>query len=128
MNLQNTEKFLGTLANETRIRLLSVLRSVNEEVCVCEFEDALNLPQYTVSRNLNKLKERGLVESRREGTWVYYSLSDKLETAEQEMISWIGNYVNDDLLEEDRKEMKERLKLRNQGKCVAGNDEESSCK
>lgn len=128
MNLQNTEKFLGTLANETRIRLLSVLRSVNEEVCVCEFEDALDLPQYSVSRNLNKLKERGLVESRREGTWAYYSLSSELETAKQEIISWIGNYVDDDLLQKDRKELKERLKLRNKGKCVAGNDEESSCK
>lgn len=128
MNLSKAENLLGTLANETRIRLLNALSSVDEEVCVCEFEDALDLPQYSVSRNLNKLKERGLVESRREGTWAYYSLSSELETSGREMIIWIDNYINDDLLEKDRKEMKERLKLRNKGKCVAGTDRDSNCK
>jgi ArsR family transcriptional regulator len=128
MNLSKAENLLGTLANETRIRLLNALSSVDEGVCVCEFEDALDLPQYSVSRNLNKLKERGLVESRREGTWAYYSLSSELGTAPQKMINWLDNYIEDDLLEKDRKAMKERLKLRNRGKCVAETDRDGSRK
>lgn len=127
MNLKKAEKLLGALANKTRIRLLRVLATIDEEVCVCELEDALDLPQYSVSRHLNKLKERGLVDSRREGTWVYYSLSSNLGTSSREIIDWIENYIDGGTLEEDRKGMEERLSLREDGKCVTGRDEEGGC-
>jgi ArsR family transcriptional regulator len=128
MNLLEAEKLLGTLAHETRIRLLKILAVIEEEVCVCELEDALDIPQYSVSRHLNKLKDRGLVESRREGTWAYYSLSSELGRSHREIISWIQNYVDEETLKKDKKEMKERLALRENGKCVVGDGEEGSCK
>lgn len=128
MNLGEAEKILGTLAHETRIRLLRTLAVVDKEVCVCELEDALNLPQYSVSRHLNKLKEQGLVERRREGTWSYYSLSSGLGKAKEDVIDWLKHYVDEGTLEKDRKEMKERLALRENGKCVTGSDGEGSCK
>jgi len=128
MNLKKAENLLGALANKTRLRLLELMIAFNEEICVCEFEDALDLPQYSVSRHLNKLKDQGLVESRREGTWAYYSLSSELEAEKQGLINWIENNLNDEMTKEDRKEMVNRLSLREKGKCVAGRDEESGCK
>jgi ArsR family transcriptional regulator len=47
-----------------------------DEICVCKIEQILNLPQPTVSRHLNRLKEAGWLEDRREGKWVYYRLAD----------------------------------------------------
>lgn len=128
MNLVEVEKLLGTLAYETRIRLLRILAVIEEEVCVCELEDALDIPQYSTSKHLNKLKDQGLVESRREGTWAYYSLSSELGRPTREIISWIQNYVDEETLKKDKKEMKDRLALRENGKCVAAGEEEGSCK
>lgn len=125
MDLKDTVNLLGTLSNKTRLRLLKLLISFDEEICVCEFEDALNLPQYTVSRHLNKLKERNLVESRREGTWAYYSLNSELDPAEKGIINWFDEFIEEEICEEDKKEMEGRLSTRENGKCVATNVEES---
>ena len=45
-----------------------------DEVCVCDFVAALDLAQPTVSHHLKVLREAGLVESSRRGTWAYYRL------------------------------------------------------
>jgi ArsR family transcriptional regulator len=44
------------------------------EVCVCAFVDDLRLSQPTVSHHLKVLRQAGLVEARRRGTWSYYRL------------------------------------------------------
>jgi ArsR family transcriptional regulator len=126
MDLQKAENLLGALSNKKRLRLLKLLISFDEEICVCEFEDALNLPQYTVSRHLNKLKERGLVGSRREGTWAYYSLNSELRPAEQGIVNWIDQFIDEKICKEDKQEMEKRLSMRENGKCVATNVEKSS--
>ena len=45
-----------------------------EEVCVCDFVAALDLSQPTVSHHLKILRDAGLVEASRRGTWAYYRL------------------------------------------------------
>lgn len=125
MDLRKAENLLGALSNKKRLRLLKLLISFDEEVCVCEFEDALNLPQYTVSRHLNKLKERNLVESRREGTWAYYSLNSELRPVEKGIVNWIDEFIAEEICQEDKHEMEKRLSMRENGKCVARNEEES---
>jgi len=125
MNLQDVENLLGTLSNKKRLRLLKLLIRFDEEICVCEFQDALNLPQYTVSRHLNRLKERNLVESRREGTWAYYSLSSKLDPAEKGIINWIDEFIDEEICKGDKRKMEKRLSMRENGKCVATNEEAS---
>ena len=47
------------------------------ELCVCHLESALDLNQSTASRQLGILKSVGIVDSRRDGTWVYYRLVDQ---------------------------------------------------
>ena len=61
------------LSDETRLALLDRLR--NGEQCVCELTDAMNAAQSRLSFHLKVLKDAGLVEDRREGRWMYYSLS-----------------------------------------------------
>lgn len=63
-----------SLADETRLRIVALLLE-HEELCVCDLMAALELPQSTVSRHLAQLKNAGWVDDRREGIWVYYSLT-----------------------------------------------------
>ncbi len=66
-------KALRALGDETRMRAVLALRDY--ELCVCQIVELLELAPSTVSKHLQILKEAGLVESRKKGRWVYYSLS-----------------------------------------------------
>jgi ArsR family transcriptional regulator len=70
-------EYLKLLADETRMRSLVLLRGEGE-LCVCELTYALGLAQPKISRHLATLREAGIVHSRREGLWVYYSLHQEL--------------------------------------------------
>lgn len=67
---------LKAVADPYRLEILATLAAADEEVCVCEFTDALPLNQPTVSHHLRILREAHLVHSERRGTWVYYRLAD----------------------------------------------------
>jgi DNA-binding transcriptional ArsR family regulator len=58
------------LSDEVRLRILAAV--MGAELSVAELVEVLDLPQSTVSRHLKPLREAGLVETRREGTSVYY--------------------------------------------------------
>ena len=60
------------LSDETRLQLLNLL--AEGEQCVCDLTDALKSSQSRLSFHLKTLKEAGLLQDRREGRWVYYSL------------------------------------------------------
>jgi len=67
-------KFFKALADTTRLRILGLLAV--REMCVCEVMVALDLTQPTASHHLRILENVGLVKDRKEGKWVFYSLSD----------------------------------------------------
>ncbi|HNQ30775.1 MAG: DNA-binding transcriptional repressor ArsR [Euryarchaeota archaeon ADurb.BinA087] len=58
------------LSDETRLRIYLLLG--NGELCVCQIQVALALPQTKISRHLTVLRNAGLVTARREGLWMYY--------------------------------------------------------
>ena len=61
------------LGDPVRLRLLSLIAArAGDEVCVCELTDAFTLTGPTISHHLKVLREAGLVDSERRGTWVYY--------------------------------------------------------
>lgn len=66
------EKFYMALADKTRLRLLNLMRS--GEVCVCFFTEVLGESQPKISRHLAYLRNAGLVEARRDGKWMHYSI------------------------------------------------------
>jgi ArsR family transcriptional regulator, arsenate/arsenite/antimonite-responsive transcriptional repressor len=61
------------LADPTRVAIVNRLAAA-DEVCVCDFVATLDLAQPTVSHHLKVLRDAGLVESSRRGTWAYYRL------------------------------------------------------
>jgi ArsR family transcriptional regulator len=61
------------LADPTRVAIVNQL-SAADEVCVCNLVDAFELSQPTISHHLRILREAGLVESSRRGTWAFYRL------------------------------------------------------
>jgi len=61
------------LADPTRVAIVNRLAGAGE-VCVCELVDEFELSQPTISHHLRLLRQAGLVESERRGTWAYYRL------------------------------------------------------
>ena len=61
------------LADPTRVAIVNRLAAA-DEVCVCDLNSAFPLSQPTISHHLKILREAGLVESSRRGTWAYYRL------------------------------------------------------
>lgn len=66
------------LSDETRLRILFLLLELGE-LCVCDVETALSITQSKASRHLGLLKQAGLVDDRRDGTWVYHRIRDDLD-------------------------------------------------
>lgn len=63
------------LGDPVRLRLLSMIASrAGGEVCVCDLTPAFDVSQPTISHHLKLLKQAGLIDSERRGTWVYYRL------------------------------------------------------
>ncbi len=73
------------LADPTRLRICRLLRG-REELCVCEIVDALDLPQYRVSRHLGVLKAAGVVSDWRQGKWMHYMLASSLSAPERALL------------------------------------------
>ena len=66
-------KGFAALADPARLRLLSLIAAQEEgEVCACELVEPLGRSQPTVSHHLKVLREAGLVEGEKRGTWVWY--------------------------------------------------------
>jgi ArsR family transcriptional regulator, arsenate/arsenite/antimonite-responsive transcriptional repressor len=59
------------LGDPVRLRLLSMIAST-DEACVCDLTDGFDVSAPTISHHLRVLREAGLVDSERRGTWVYY--------------------------------------------------------
>jgi ArsR family transcriptional regulator len=59
------------LSDPIRLRLLSLIASTSE-ICVCDLTDAFDVTGATISHHLRVLREAGMVDSERRGTWVYY--------------------------------------------------------
>lgn len=72
MNI-NINDYLKQVSDQTRLRSLMLLHKEGE-LCVCELTYALALSQPKVSRHLGILRDMGIVQGRREGIWIYYSL------------------------------------------------------
>lgn len=77
IDMIEVEKILRALADATRLRLVNLLLA-EDELCVCELTEALEIVQPKVSRHLAILREAGLVLDRREGLWIYYRIHPDL--------------------------------------------------
>ena len=82
VSLKNAAVLFHALSDETRLAVLERLK--DGEQCVCELTDAMKSGQSRLSFHLKVLKEAGLIQDRREGRWMYYSLNpDAIEELEE---------------------------------------------
>ncbi len=111
------------LSDETRLRIVRLFLHAEVSLCVCEIVDALNLPQYKVSRHLSALKNAGLMDAVKKGTWAYHRLKNDSPLLTK-LWEYIGSTSLDEdgelLLERDREVLDWRLSLRDNDKCVVG--------
>lgn len=72
--MRHLAQTLKALSDPIRLRIVLLLQAEGE-LCVCDLIAVLGLPQSTVSRHLAYLKRSCWVDTRREGVWMYYTLS-----------------------------------------------------
>lgn len=69
-----TARLFRALGDPARVRIVNVLATRGEPVCVCELIEPLGLSQPTVSHHLKRLVDVGLLEREQRGKWAYYAL------------------------------------------------------
>jgi ArsR family transcriptional regulator, arsenate/arsenite/antimonite-responsive transcriptional repressor len=74
-DLSDEAVLFKALGDSARVAILATLARSEHEVCVCDFTSGLGLNQSSVSHHLKILKDAGLVNGIRRGTWGYYSLA-----------------------------------------------------
>jgi len=72
--MKHLAQTLKALSDPIRLRIVLLLQAEGE-LCVCDLMEVLKLPQSTVSRHLAYLKRSCWVDIRRDGVWMYYTLS-----------------------------------------------------
>ncbi|HNR14478.1 MAG TPA: metalloregulator ArsR/SmtB family transcription factor [Thermodesulfobacteriota bacterium] len=99
------------LSDHTRLRIMKLLET--GELCVCELMQVLDMSQPRISRHLGILKNAGLVNDRRQGKWVFYSLRNGVENEDIQAIvsslALIGN--SNPLVLKDREALTHALRL-----------------
>jgi len=70
--MRDLVKAIKALSDETRLRILNLL--LEQECCVCEVMQALDISQTRASRNLSALYNAGFLRLRKEGLWSLYSI------------------------------------------------------
>lgn len=82
-----------SLADGTRLRLLNLMR--NGEVCVSSFTEILGQSQPKISRHLAYLRGAGLVEARRDGKWMHYSVAAGLDAKSRLLLDELFKWMHD---------------------------------
>lgn len=97
------------LADETRIRILKLLEGGG--LYVCQIMAVIGLSQSTISKHLAILKTAGLVEDRKAGIWVSYSLcADRIIDYNQTFVNLLKNWLNEDKKIRTDREKLEKIK------------------
>ncbi len=95
------------LSDENRVRMLLVLR--DREVCLCQLAEFIGLALSTASKHMSILRQADLVETRKDGRWLYYRLAGpEAAPVVREALHWLQV-----TLEEDRQISKDRERLHN---------------
>ncbi|HYO76436.1 MAG TPA: metalloregulator ArsR/SmtB family transcription factor [Thermoanaerobaculia bacterium] len=96
----NLVTLFAALADRTRLRILNLVR--RREVCVCYFVSLLDETQPKISRHLAYLRRAGIVNARRDGKWIHYSLARPNDAgAAQVLEATLDAVANDKQMQRD---------------------------
>lgn len=108
MTSLSLEVFTKALADQTRLRILNLLVQY-PELCVCELTDALGLAQPKISRHLAILRETSLLQDRKLGLWVHYSLHPELKPWAQAILNNLQLASQDELIYREDKQRLQQI-------------------
>ncbi|HFQ90674.1 MAG TPA: ArsR family transcriptional regulator [Desulfobulbus sp.] len=107
-------RVMKALSDSSRLRILKMLEG--RELCVCEIQALLALSQSTVSKHLKILEDAGLVDRRRDGQWVIYSLAGgERSVYAREMLERLHSWLDDD---PEIRALSEQVPLVNRASCA----------
>jgi ArsR family transcriptional regulator len=108
--LVSLERTFKALADQTRLRIIGLLRA--GEICVCDIYESLALPQPTVSRHLAYLRKSGLVATRKDGLWVHYRLASLPDPVMQALLDAVTHAIGHaESGNRDRKRLATRIEI-----------------
>ena len=117
--VKNLVLLARAMADFTRVRILYALRG--RDLCVCELCDALEVSQSTLSTHLQVIREAGLVQTRKEGKWIYYAPAPDFESLTTGIFDFFDSTLcRDARLQRDGNRIKKRLAERTDGECCRG--------
>ena len=90
------------LSDQSRIRALMALRK--RELCVCQIIELLGLAPSTVSKHMSILRHAGLIEGRKDGIWMHYTLASNPGSEAGKALEWIDASLrkNKKILEDEK--------------------------
>jgi len=91
--MDKPDQLFKAFGDETRLRILNLL--AQRDCCVCEFQQLLRVPQPKISRHLAYLRRSGLVETRKCGRWVMYSLAKPQNSVHESLLRCVKNCFRD---------------------------------
>lgn len=100
-------KIAKALGDEGRVRIIRALDK-EKELCACQLTELLALAPSTVSKHLGILKQAGLLKSRREATWIYYTLNH--DSKDKVVREWLNFTLLSVRSEREYKEDKQKLR------------------
>jgi ArsR family transcriptional regulator, arsenate/arsenite/antimonite-responsive transcriptional repressor len=111
MKLREYMAVAKALGDENRVRMLLALQG--GELCVCQITELFGLAVSTTSKHLSILYQAGLLDSRKQGRWMYYSLPGKAAPgAAREAIRWTTKALAEDSrIAEDAARLKKVLAM-----------------
>jgi len=119
MNMKEYINIFKALSDNTRLRIMRLLIHAGRELCVCEIVDSLQVSQYNVSRHLKNLKIAGLIKERKDGRWVFYSVTKSIGDFQKLILNTVKS-IPGDIFSMDIERLNARLSLREGEKCVIG--------
>ncbi len=97
------------LADETRLAMLALLLKKGE-LCVCDFEEVLEISQSKASRHLRYLLNAGFLWDRRGGIWVYYRIAEDLSDDHKVILKALHKILDRERVEELHERLERWLK------------------
>ncbi len=105
------------LADSHRVRIVKLLLLTKDELCLCELSEALDEPEYKLSRHVKILKSAGLLKSVRDGKWIYHSLVAN-ENYLKAIFKGVGLFPDSEKTSEtDYARFRKRAMKRKNGRC-----------
>src|SRR5699024_551023 len=77
LNYSTAEKILKSIAEETRLKIISYL--MIDSFCVCELVELLQMSQPSIRQHLRRLRQVEIILEERRGKWIFYSLNKEHE-------------------------------------------------